>query len=153
MTDDEHTRRLEWLRAAPIRIAAATAAVSDDRLHLRTADEPWSVHDVLAHVRAAADVRDRFIRRLATEEQASIAYRSARSELARTDYLERSFAENLEAYTAKRAALVEFLESLPPEAWDRGALMRDRPETVASYAGYLADHDTAHCEQIETLLR
>ena len=153
MIEDEHTRTLELLRDAPRRIAAATDGIGDDRLDLRTVDEPWSVNDVLAHVRSAADVRDRFIRRLAIEERASIPYISARSELARTDYLERSFAANLAAYTAKRAELVDFLESLSPEDWGRGALMRDRPETVATYAGYLADHDTAHCEQIEALLR
>jgi hypothetical protein len=153
MTDDHATRLLERLREAPERIATATAGVSDDRLNLRTADEPWSVNDILAHVRSAADVRDRIIRRLATETRASIPYRSARSEFARTDYLERSFGENLAAYTAKRAELVAFLESLPPGGWHHGALMRDRPETVASYAGALADHDTAHCEQIEALLR
>ena len=152
MTDDERARRIEQLRDAPTRIAAATAGVADDRLYVRTADEPWSVNDVLAHVRSAADVRDRFIRRLATEERASIPYRSARSELAKTDYLERSLTENLAAYTAKRVELITFLEALPLEGWTRGASMRDRPETVASYAGYLADHDTAHCEQIEALL-
>jgi uncharacterized damage-inducible protein DinB len=152
MPDDVNARRLEQLRDAPRRIAAATAGVSDDRLYVRTAQEPWSVNDVLAHVRSAADVRDRFIRRLATEERASIPYKSARSELARTDYLERSFAENLAAYSAKRAELLVFLESLSPDGWMRGALMRDRPETVASYAGYLADHDTVHCDQIEALL-
>jgi uncharacterized damage-inducible protein DinB len=153
MTDDEHARHLEQLRDAPRRIAAATIGLTEDRLGVRTAEEPWSANDVLAHVRSAADVRDRFIRRLATEERASIPYQSARSELARTDYLERSFAENLAAYTAQRAELVEFLESLAPDGWDRGARMRDRPETVASYARYLAEHDTAHCEQIEALLR
>jgi uncharacterized damage-inducible protein DinB len=152
MTDDERERRLDQLRAAPRRIAAAVAGVSDDRLNLRTPDEPWSVNDVLAHVRSAADVRDEFIRRLASEERSSIPYKSARSELAKTDYFERSFAENLAAYTTKRAELVAFLESLPLDGWTRGARMRDRPETVASYAGYLADHDAAHCEQIEGLL-
>lgn len=153
MADDDPAHHLERLRDAPRRMAAATAGVRDERLVLRTADEPWSVNDVLAHVRSAADLRDAVIRQLATKERASIPYRSARSELARTDYLERSFGENLAAYAAKRAELVAFLESLPPDGWTRGARMRDRPETVASYAGYLADHDTAHCEQIEALLR
>jgi hypothetical protein len=153
MTDAEHARLIERLRDAPSRIAAVTAGVAEDRLYLRTPDERWSVNDVLAHVRSAADVRDRFIRRLATEKRDRLTYRSARSELARTDYLERPFAANLTAYTTRRTELVEFLASLPPDGWDRGARIRDRRETVATDARYLAEHDTAHCEQIEALLR
>jgi hypothetical protein len=37
--------------------------------------------------------------------------------------------------------------------WERGALIRDRPETIASYVRNLTDHETVHCEQIEALLR
>jgi hypothetical protein len=48
---------------------------------------------------------------------------------------------------------VDRLEALPTEHWLRGSVIRDRPETVASYVRYLTDHRTAHCEQIETLLR
>jgi hypothetical protein len=35
---------------------------------------------------------------------------------------------------------------------DRGSLIRDRPETVATYARYLAEHEAVHCDQIEALL-
>ena len=34
---------------SPVRIAAATDGVDAARLHERTADEPWSVNDILAH--------------------------------------------------------------------------------------------------------
>jgi uncharacterized damage-inducible protein DinB len=148
----EIERHLERLRAAPARIAAATEDVGDDRLHRRTAEEPWSVNDVLAHVRAAADVRDRFMRRMAAGERPTLPYESPRSELRKTDYVDRPFAENLASFTAQRAELVGWLETLPPVAWARGARIRDRLETVATYAGYLADHEALHCEQIEALL-
>jgi uncharacterized damage-inducible protein DinB len=145
-------QRLDQLRAVAGRIAAATDAVSDPVLHRRTAAEPWSVNDVLAHLRAAADVRDRYIRRMATGEHATLAYRSPRSEMRKTDYVDRPFAENLAAFTEQRASLVAWLEALPADAWSRGALIRDRPETVATYAGYLAEHEAVHCEQIQALL-
>jgi hypothetical protein len=70
----------------------------------------------------------------------------------KTDYVDRPFAENLAAFTAQRESLTEWLETLPADAWSRGALIRDRPETVATYAGYLAEHEAAHCDQIEALL-
>ena len=154
MSDGAEPReRLDELRSVPLRIAAATHGVSDERLHARTAEEPWSVNDVLAHVRAAADNRERFMRRMATEERSTLPYQSPRSEMRKTDYVDRPFAQNLAAFTAQRAALVDWLESLDAAAWARGAAIRDRPETVATYARYLAEHELTHCEQIEVLLR
>ena len=150
---DDVERSLGLLREAPIRIAAATDGVDAARLHARTAAEPWSINDILAHVRAAADSRERFIARMATGEHATLTYQSPRSELRRTNYVDLAFAENLAAFRSQRASLIERLESMPIEHWSRGSLIRDRPETVASYVRYLTEHETAHCEQIETLLR
>jgi uncharacterized damage-inducible protein DinB len=150
---DDVERWLGLLREAPIRIAAAASGVDAARLHARTAAEPWSINDILAHLRAAAETRERFIARMATGEDASLTYQSPRSELRKTNYVELRFAENLAAFRAQRASLVDRLASLPAEHWSRGSRIRDRPETVASYIRYLTDHETAHCEQIETLLR
>ena len=90
---------------------------------------------------------------MATGEHATLSYQSPRSELRKTNYVDLPFAENLAAFRSQRASLVDRLEALPAEHWSRGSLIRDRPETVASYVRYLTDHETAHCEQIETLLR
>ena len=149
---DDVQRSLALLREAPIRIAAATDGVEAVRLHARSAAEPWSINDILAHLRAAADTRERFIARMATGDHATLSYQSPRSELRKTNYVDLPFAENLAAFRSQRASLVDLLEAMPIEHWSRGSLIRDRPETVASYVGYLTDHDTAHCEQIETLL-
>jgi len=152
-SQDDIELSLRLLREAPIRIAAATAGVDPARLHERTATEPWSVNDILAHLRAAADTRERFIARMATGEHATLSYQSPRSELRKTNYVDLPFPQNLAAFRSQRASLVERLEALPAEHWSRGSLIRDRPETVASYVRYLTDHETAHCEQIATLLR
>jgi hypothetical protein len=114
-------RYLRSLRDAPVRIAAVTHGVDDATLHRRTEAEPWSVNDILAHLRAAADVRERFIDDMSTGEHATMRYESPRSELRRTDYPDRGFAENLAAFRAKRSAFAERLEALPLEAWARGS--------------------------------
>jgi uncharacterized damage-inducible protein DinB len=150
---DDVERWLGLLRMAPIRIAGATDGIDAARLHERTAAEPWSINDILAHLRAAADTRERFIARMATGEHTTLAYQSPRSELRRTNYVDLPFAENLAAFRSRRASLVDRLEALPAGHWLRGSLIRDRPETVASYVRLLTDHETVHCEQIETLLR
>jgi len=147
------TASLRLLAEAPVRIERATAGADAARLHRRTADEPWSVNDILAHVRSAADVRERFIDAMATGEHATLRYVSPRSELRKTDYVDRTFAENLAAFRTRRADLLDRLAGLPADDWTRGSLIRDRSETVASYVRYLTEHETAHCEQIEALLR
>ena len=90
---------------------------------------------------------------MATGSYASLSYQSPRSELRRTNYLDLPFAENLAGFRSKRAALIDRLAALPPDHWARGARIRDRPETVASYVEYLTEHEISHCEQIEALLR
>jgi hypothetical protein len=143
---------LERLVAAPERIARATEGADVELLHRRSSTEPWSVNDILAHLRAAADNRTRFMRRMASGEHARLAYVSPRSELSRTDYVDRSFAENLVAFSSDRAQLVEWLRALPIDAWRREVSIRGRPETVATYARYLTEHELAHCKQIEALV-
>jgi hypothetical protein len=90
---------------------------------------------------------------MASGEHEALSYQSPRSELRKTNYVDLAFAENLAAFRSQRASLVDRLAALPAEHWSRGALIRDRPETVTSYVRYLSDHETAHCDQIETLLR
>jgi hypothetical protein len=153
ITPADIERYLRLLRETPIRIAAATDDADPARLDVRTADEPWSVNDILAHLRAAADARERFIARMATGEHTTLSYQSPRSELRKTNYLDLPFAENLAMFASQRANLVDRLGSAPAAHWSRGSRIRDRPETVASYVGYLTEHEAAHCEQIEALLR
>ena len=149
----EIDRYLHLLREAPERIAAATAGVDDDRLHERSAAEPWSVNDILAHVRASADMREKFITDMASGDRATLRYESPRGWIRKTNYLELPFAESFAAFRAHRSAWLAQLETMSAADWERGALIRDRPETIASYVRYLTDHETVHCEQIEALLR
>ena len=76
-----------------------------------------------------------------------------RSELRKTDYVERTFAENLAAFRTHRAGLVDRLVGCPPMAGRRGSLIRDRPRRWRAYVRCLTEHETVHCEQIEALVR
>jgi hypothetical protein len=150
---DAIREQLELLAATPVRIAAATDGVDPPALQLRTSAEPWSVNDVLAHVRSAADVRARFIDAMSTGDRTKIRYVSPRSELRTSGYTELPFAENLTAFRAVRTALIDRLVGLGPDGWSRGSVIRDRPETVASYVAYLTEHEAVHIDQIESLIR
>jgi hypothetical protein len=144
---------LELLREAPRRIAAAAGRVAEARLYLRTEAEPWSVSDILAHLRASADVRGKFIQSMLTLENPTLRYISPRTYIKKTNYLELAFPESFQAYKKQRNELLNTLKNLPLKEWSRSAFIKDRPETVFSYTLYLTQHETAHCEQIEELLQ
>ena len=144
---------LSLLAEAPRRIADATKGLAESRLYLRTKEEPWSVSDILAHLRASADVREKFIQSMLTQEHPVLRYLSPRTYSKKTNYVELAFPESFEAYKKQRKDLLHTLKTLSMKEWSRSAMIKDRPETVFSYTRYLTQHETAHCEQIEELLK
>lgn len=144
---------LKLLAEAPRRIAAAKDGVAESRLYERTDVEPWSVNDILAHLRASAVVREKFIQFMLTQENPTLRYISPRTYIKKTNYLELAFPDSFQAYKRQRHELLNTLENLSVKEWSRSAIIRDRPETVFTYVLYLTQHETAHCEQIEELLK
>src|SRR5688500_4951446 len=137
---------LELLADAPRRIAAATKGLLESRLYLRTEAEPWSISDILAHLRASADVREKFIHIMLTQDHPTLRYISPRTYIKKTNYLELAFPESFLTYKKQRNQLLDTLKNLSIKDWSRSAIIKDRPETVFSYTLYLTQHETAHCE-------
>ena len=88
-----------------------------------------------------------------TQDHPTLRYISPRSYIKKTSYLELAFAESFQAYKKQRNELLNALKELSLEDWSRSAIIKDRLETVFSYTLYLTQHETAHCEQIEELLK
>lgn len=144
---------LEYLAAAPRRIAVATEGLPTPRLTLRTEEEPWSVNDILAHLRASADVREKFIQIMLDQEHPTVRYISPRSYIRKTNYLNLAFYESFQAYKKQRNELLKKLGDLSIKDWSRSAIIKERTETVFSYTRYLIEHESAHCEQIEKMVK
>jgi hypothetical protein len=70
---------LDLLAEAPRRIEVATRSVPDSRLNLRTTEEPWSISDILAHLRASADVREKYIQAMLVQDEPVMRYISPRT--------------------------------------------------------------------------
>jgi hypothetical protein len=144
---------LELLAEAPKRIDNATKELPEARLRVRTPAEPWSVSDILAHLRASADVREKYVHAMLTQEQRVMRYISPRTHIKKTNYLDLPFADSFQAYRQQRTELLKILNGLALEEWSCSATIKERPETVFSYILYLIQHETVHCEQIESLLK
>lgn len=143
---------LSLLAAAPGRIAAATDGLSPEQLRTAPAPGEWSANDILAHLRACADVWGDCIATILVEGHPTIRAINPRTWMARMDYPQQEFRVSLQAYTAQREALVAVLEALPPVAWARAATVKGAGKalerTVLGYADSLAVHERAHLKQM-----
>jgi hypothetical protein len=140
------------LAEAPRRIAALTSELASARLHTAPNGEEWSANDVLAHLRACADVWGGSIVAMAREDHPTIRAISPRTWIRNTDYLDRAFHPSLRAYTRQRTELLALLETLSPGDWGRGGTFtgagKPLERTVLSEADAIARHERSHVKQI-----
>lgn len=155
----EGSRRvIELLKQGPVRISAATHGIPTDQLYRRTDEEPWSISDILVHLRACSDVWGNSIMTMLTQENPIQRYQSPRAFMKKPKYQDQEFATALDAYTQERQKLVKILTSLDAVGWSRpgtytGVTPRHRNQTILSLGNRIVDHEQPHLEQIETLLK
>jgi hypothetical protein len=145
------------LPETPRRIAASTNGVAPAELRKSSVPGEWSATEVLAHLRACADVWGNNIVRIIGEDRPAWVAVNPRSWIEQTDYAQMAFAASLRAFTKQRADLMAVLEPLPRRGWSRVALVSGgaptRECTVLYYAERLARHERAHVKQIGRILQ
>jgi hypothetical protein len=147
MTVDQVIGQLEV--TAP-RIAELTAGLSPMQLHLPS-DGDWSANDVLAHLRACADVWGGSMSSIIEGETALRAVNPL-TWIEKTDYRSLDFTRSLRSFARQRAELLDALRPAPRADWLRtvtvtgaGApLKRD----ALFYGRWMAGHERAHLKQI-----
>jgi hypothetical protein len=141
------------LAATPSRIAGLTKGLPP--AHLLAPPEPgeWSARDVLAHLRACADMWGNCIAEILNQDRPTIKAVNPTTWIKKTNYREQEFQPSLQAFTTQRAELLAVLKSLPAEAWSRMATVtgagKPRERTLHTYAQWLANHERSHIKQIE----
>src|SRR5262245_6002987 len=155
---EDISRNLELLAQAPLRLEKATRGLQATQLYLRSDVEPWSVNDILAHLRACSDVWGNSIIAMITRDNPTLRYISPRSWMNKPTYREQEFDAALESFTQERQKLVKVLADLDEAGWVRrgtftGVSPRQRDQTVLSYSDRIGNHEQPHLEQIESLLR
>lgn len=146
---------LTQLAATPPRIATLTADLSLEALQANPAPAEWSANDVLAHLRACADVWGNCIMKIIAEERPTWRAVNPRTWMKQTNYPELAFRLSLRSFATQRADLLAVLELLPPEGWSCAAIVtgggRVLEPTVLSYAERLVRHERPHVKQIERI--
>lgn len=152
-TRPEIEKHLDLLTRTSRRITNATDGLEAARLQARTQKQPWSINDILAHLRSCADVWGEGIEAMLAEEKPTIPYRHPRQWIRQTDYPDLPFRASFEAFVAQRRKLLKVLKGLSFEEWSRAAIIQGREHTVFTQVRRMALHEQAHCEQIESLLQ
>jgi hypothetical protein len=154
-TSEPH-RTLTTLSDTPKQIARIARGSNDRQLHRKPAPDAWSARDIVAHLRACAEVWGRSIERMIAEDHPTIRYVSPRGWIKKTDYLEQGFRDSLRKFSQARAGLVETLGALDAVGWSRRATFTGtalgRDATVLSYAKRIVDHELGHLDQLRRTL-
>ena len=144
------------LAETPPRLEALSAGLAPAQLRSTPSDDAWSVNDVLAHLRACADVWGGCIATILAEERPTLRAVNPRTWIKQTDYLDLEFRPSLRAFTSQRAELLAVLASLPPDGWSRAATVtgagKALERSVLFYARWLAEHERPHVKQIARLV-
>ena len=144
---------LTLLEETPRRIAAATRGLTEVQLHRSPERGEWSANEVLAHVRACADLRGEPIRTILAENHPTFRAVNPRTWIKQTDYLDLEFRRSFRAFAKQRAELLALLQPLPRKAWSRGATVTvwgaALERTVLFYADWVARHERPHVKQVE----
>ena len=143
---------LTLLAETPPRLAALTAGLSPAQLHTAPNHDAWSANDVLAHLRACADVWGGCMLTLIAEDTPTLRAVNPLTWIKKTDYLKLEFRPSLSSFTKQRADLLAVLEPLPREAWSRAATVTGAGKvlerTVLFYAQWMAGHERSHVKQV-----
>jgi len=120
-TDAEIETVLGVLSETPIQIAHIARGLTPKQLHRKPETNAWSEQEIVAHLRACADVWGGTIDRMLTEDEPTLRYVSPRGWIKKTDYLQQDFHESLRVFSQLRASLVETLSGLDKKGWLRRA--------------------------------
>jgi hypothetical protein len=147
---------LSLLAETPLRIAALTAGLAPAQLRTAPARGTWSANDVLAHLRACADIWGNCMVTMIAEDRPALRAVNPRSWINKTNYLELEFRPSLRAFASQRADLLAVLDPLPSKGWSRVATVTGAgavlERTVLFYGRWLAGHERPHVKQVARLV-
>lgn len=149
-TQPEIAKHLDTIARTPELLKVMSAGFSDAQLATAPDDTSWSPLQILAHLRACADLWSYSIFAMLAESSPSLALIDARRWAKMLLVNPLPFHEALHLFTVKRGELVQVLQCLKFEDWSRSASIGDRDHTVYSQVRRMALHEASHMAQFST---
>jgi len=145
------------LAETPQRIAELIADLEPGQLCTPPSHDEWSANDVLAHLRACADVWGDCMMTMIAEDRPTLRAINPRTWIRQTNYLEQEFRPSWHSFAMQRADLLAVLEPLPQEGWSLTATVTGAgtplQRTVLFYGQWLAGHERQHVKQVERIVK
>ncbi len=148
---------LTLLPQTPLRLAELTAGLAPAELQATPTPGEWSANQVLAHLRACADVWGNCMAVILAEDTPTLRAINPKTWIKGTNYPQQQFQSSLQTFAAQRTALLAVLSPLPPAGWLRAATVtgagKPLVRTVQFYAQWLTRHERSHFKQIERIVK
>jgi hypothetical protein len=146
---------MDIIRTTVPRLEELTRGASEKALAVVTG-YGWSVSDQLAHLRSCQEILGGNMLRIVREDHPS--WRGTAPTARQKEYFGSKFRPAFEAFRSLRAEILEVLEPLPREAWERTATVSAPPgkvyeNSVLYYGDWMARHERGHLRHIAAVLR
>ena len=146
---------MDILRTTVPRLEELTRGAPEEHLYAVT-DYGWSVNDQLAHLRTAQEVLGGNMLRIVREDHP--AWKGAPGWRKQAGYLTWKFEPAFDAFRAQRTELLEALEPLPLEGWERTATVSVPPKKTYEYStlyygDWIARHERSHLKHMARILK
>lgn len=148
---------LSILQETPGRLTVLTEGATEAQLHTSPEPDEWSVTEILAHLRACADMWGGAIGTIVATDHPTIRTVNPTTWIESTDYHDLGYSPSLQAFTKQRDRLLVLLGQLSKQDWSRRATVLGAGKplkwTVHSYADRLARHERTHWRQLAKAVR
>jgi hypothetical protein len=143
---------LTILEKTPELFLEQTRGLPEKKLRV-THKDAWSLLQLLAHLRACAEVWGDSVLMMLALDQPVLPEIHPNDWWRVGSYEAMTFAASLRLFSLNRKAFLLVLRSLPQEAWQRSALIKGREHTVYSQVRRTALHEEHHWPQIEAKIK
>ncbi len=142
----EIDKYLKVLEEIPGALTVTTKGVGIARLDDKPDKKSWSANDILAHLRACADIWTHSIYAMLAEKEPVLPDINERKWAKVAGYADVPFTESFQAYVLQRENLLRVLKVLSFEDWEKSAMIFGRKHTVFSQVRRMAKHEAEHRE-------
>jgi hypothetical protein len=143
---------LARLAAIPDRIARAVAGWSEAELRAAPTAGEWSAADILAHLRASADIMTPRIYMVLVRDRPPLPAYDDRRWAQIAGYAGLEFGQSLALFTLRRVEVVAMLRRVSPEDWARSGVHEEQGTTsLLELVGKLVEHEEEHGGQLEAI--
>jgi uncharacterized damage-inducible protein DinB len=134
-------------------LAAAVRGQSEDALSRRPDAKNWAAKEVICHLRDTEELFMERFQMIVAMDAPKLSGLNPDRWADERQYLRNDVNDALAAFRKRRDESLDFLEKLPPEAWQRAGVHATRGKfTLEDFVTLMTWHDDNHLDQLKRAL-